>query len=112
VWSGFSTRSNVNPACPLGRPGPRPDLARNDLGAGLASPSELGGSPEFLDDTANRASSSPIRVKASARAALNSAFSVTNCSYDGCDATPDPDTRRSKQIAPQNANQGRTHTRT
>jgi hypothetical protein len=52
---GSVTGSNVNPACPFGRPGPRPDFSRNDRGAGLARPSELGGLLEFFDDIPNRA---------------------------------------------------------
>jgi len=82
----------VNPTCPIGRPGPLPDLVRNDFGAGFANPSELGGLLEFFDDIPNRAESSSIRANATANAALNSAFSATNCSYEGCDAIPDSDT--------------------
>ncbi len=37
----------VAPGCPLGRPGRRPVFFRNDLGAGLPSPSEDGGLDEF-----------------------------------------------------------------
>jgi hypothetical protein len=39
----------VVPGCPLGRPGRRPVFFRNDLGAGLPSPSEDGGLDEFFD---------------------------------------------------------------
>jgi hypothetical protein len=71
-------------------------LVRNDFVAGLANPSELGGLLEFLDDIPNLATSSSIRANATAGAAHNSAFSATNCSYEGRGATSDPDTPRSK----------------
>ena len=55
------------PGWPFGRPGPRPDLWRNDFGAGLANPSDDGGLPEFFDVIASRASNSAIRARACAR---------------------------------------------
>ena len=70
-----------------------PDFSRNDFGAGLANPSELGGLLELRDDIPNCASNSAIRVNVTTRAALNSAFSAVNCSYDGC-AAPGSDTRK------------------
>jgi hypothetical protein len=90
---GSATGSNVNPACSFGRPGSLPDFWRNDFGAGLANPSELGGLLELRDDIPSRVSNSAIRVNAAARAAFNSAFWTTNCSYDGC-VVPGSDMRK------------------
>jgi hypothetical protein len=47
----------VAPGCPLGRPGQRPVFFRNDLGAGLRSPSEDGGPEEFFEFCPARAAS-------------------------------------------------------
>jgi hypothetical protein len=90
---GVGDRLQRQPGLPFRPARSLPDLARNDLGAGLANPSELGGLLELRDDIPNRASNSAIRSNASARAALNSAFWTTNCSYDGC-AVPGSDTRK------------------
>ncbi len=81
-WSATSTYRNVLPGWPGGRPGPRPVLRRNDFGAGLASPSDDGGLPEFFDVIPSRASSASIRANAWASASFNWAFSTANSSYD------------------------------
>ena len=49
----------------------------------VASPSEDGGFPEFLDVIPSRASSSAIRATACARTVFSCAFSAANSSYEG-----------------------------
>jgi hypothetical protein len=82
--SGSATCSSVVPGCPAGRPGPRPDLPRNERGAGLTRPSDDGGFDGFFDDIPSRASSSAIRASACSNRAANCRFNASSCSYDGC----------------------------
>jgi hypothetical protein len=63
--------------------------ARNDVGAGLASPSDDGGLDEFNDDSFNRASRSAIRARACSNPAASSALRATSSSYHGSDDSAD-----------------------
>jgi hypothetical protein len=81
--SGSATLCRVVPSCPFGRPGPRPERPRSDLGAGFARPSDDGGFDEFDDDCFNRASRSAIRVRACDNRLVNSVTRLARSSYDG-----------------------------
>ena len=64
----------VTPGCPLGRPGLRPVFFRSDCGAGLPSPSDDGGLPEFFEFCLTRAARSATCARSSSSSASRPAM--------------------------------------